>query len=107
MERNRKIQGKLDPEKSNIDEHSAHSIPPLSAKHQQIISQHLPIGIVETSFEGKYIDVNEEFCSMVGYEREELLQRGIRDLTHEDDYHVDIKLHGQLAADEIPHYTIE
>ncbi|HEY3473367.1 MAG TPA: PAS domain S-box protein, partial [Anaerolineales bacterium] len=47
------------------------------------------------------------FCRMLGYEKDELLRRGIRDVTHDEDYHVDIKLHGQLVADEIPHYKLE
>ena len=107
MADDRKAQGKLDEDKSNRENQLPHSESQLNAKHRQIISQHLPIGIVETSFAGKYLDVNEEFCRMLGYEREELLQRGIKDLTHEEDFHVDFKLHGQLAAGEIPHYQIE
>ena len=107
MEKDHKTQGNLDVEESKTDNPSSLSASRLNAKHQQLINQHLPIGIVETSFDGMYIDVSEEFCQMLGYEREELLQRGIRDVTHEDDYHVDIKLHGQLVAGEIPHYAIE
>lgn len=44
---------------------------------------------------------------MLGYEKEELLQRGIKDVTHEEDYHMNIKLHGQLAAGEILHYQVK
>jgi PAS domain S-box-containing protein len=44
---------------------------------------------------------------MLGYEKEELLQRGIRDVTHEEDYPADIQLHGQLVAGEIPYYKLE
>jgi PAS domain S-box-containing protein len=107
MEKDRKARGELGAEQSNIEDQSPRSISPLNTKHQQIINRHLPIGIVETSLAGDYIDVSEEFCRMVGYERQELLQRGIRDVTHEEDYHVDIKLHGQLIAGGIPHYTLE
>jgi PAS domain S-box-containing protein len=107
MEMDRKAQGRLGDEQSNREIHHPPSASQLNVKHQQIINQHLPIGIVETSFAGKYLDVNEEFCRMLGYEREELLQRGIKDVTYEEDYHVDIKLLGQLAAGEIPYYQIE
>ena len=107
MEMDRKAQGRLGDEKSNRENQHPPSTSPLNAKHQQIINQHLPIGIVESSLAGMYLDVNEEFCRMLGYEREELLQRGIKDVTHEEDYHVDIKLHGQLIAGEIPYYQIE
>ena len=104
MEKEHKAKGNLGAEKANIENHSAAH---LNTKHQQIINRHLPIGIVETSLEGNYLDVNEQFCHMLGYERDELLQRGIKDITQEEDYHVDIKLHSQLVADEIPHYKLE
>ena len=107
MEKTYKVQGNLDAEKSHTDKRSSPSASDLNAKHQQIINQHLPIGIVETSLEGKYLDVNEEFCRMLGYEKEELLQRGIQDVTQEEDYQVDVKLHGQLVAGEIPYYKLE
>lgn len=79
----------------------------LNPKHQQVINQHVPIGIVEASLEGNYIDFSEEFCHMLGYERQELLQMGIQDATHEDDFQIDIRLHGRLVAGEIPYYKIE
>jgi PAS domain S-box-containing protein len=107
MEEDRTAQGTLDAKKPNTDNPFSPSPSRLNAKHHRIVNQHLPIGIVETSFDGKYLDASEEFCRMLGYEREELLQRGIKDVTHEEDYHVDIKLHGQLVAGEIPHYKIE
>ena len=66
-----------------------------------------PIGIIESSPEGKYVGANEEFCRILGYRKEELLQRGIKDVTHKEDYSRDIKLHRQLVAGEIPFYEIE
>ncbi len=53
------------------------------------------------------MNVNEEFCRILGYSRQELLQRGIKDCTHEDDYAIDAKLHDQLIAGKIPFYRIE
>ena len=107
MEKDRKAQGTFDKQQQNGNYHSSQSVSNLNAKHQQLINQYLPIGIVESSLEGQYLSVNEEFCRMLGYEKDELLERGIRDVTHEEDYHVDIKLHRQLIAGEIPHYKIE
>jgi two-component system sensor histidine kinase UhpB len=107
MEKDHKAQGKPTAEKSNTDNPLSPSASQLNAKHQLIINQHLPIGIVESSLKGKYLNVNEEFCRMLGYEKDELLQRGIKDVTHEEDYHVDIKLYRQLLAGEIPYYKME
>src|SRR5256714_1778614 len=66
-----------------------------------------PIGIIESSPEGKYLGANEEFCRILGYKKKELLQRGIKDVTHQEDYSHDIKLHRQLVAGEIPFYEVE
>ena len=107
MEKAYKAQGNLGEKKLPTEERASLSTSQLNAKHQQIINQHLPIGIIESSLDGKYLDANEEFCLMLGYEKEELLQRGIRDVTQADDYEADIELHSQLVAGEIPYYKLE
>src|SRR6266705_2945952 len=78
-----------------------------SRQRLQATYERAPIGIVESSPEGKYVGANEEFCRILGYRKEELLQRGIEDVTHKEDYSRDIKLHRQLVAGEIPFYEIE
>src|ERR1041385_3574457 len=65
------------------------------------------IGISECSLEGRYISANEEFCRMIGYTKDEILQRGPKDLTHKEDYPRENELHRQLVAGEIPFYRIE
>src|SRR5512147_569839 len=60
--------------------------------------EHLHIGIVECSLDGKYINANGEFCRILGYSKKELLQLGVRESTHEEDYALDLKLHEQLIA---------
>src|SRR6185503_15043416 len=69
--------------------------------------EHAPIGIVECSPDGKHLKANGEFCRLLGYEREELLGKGIKAITHEDDYPIDIKLHQQLVEGKIPFYRLE
>ena len=82
-------------------------LPKTNGKHPLAAYEHIPIGIVETSLEGKYVNVNEEFCRILGHSREELLQLGIKDCTHEDDYGIDSKLYDQLVAGKIPFYRLE
>ena len=69
--------------------------------------QHAPVGIVECSLNGRYLNVNDEFCRMLGYDKEELLARGFQDITYAEDVTVDLDLHRQLATREIPFYKIE
>jgi len=78
-----------------------------SQQRLQATYERAPIGIVESSPDGEYVGVNEEFCRFLGYSKDELLQRNIKDVTHKEDYPRDIKLHRQLIAGEIPSYEIE
>src|SRR5437773_240595 len=78
-----------------------------SQQRLQATYERAPIGIVESSPDGEYVGVNEEFCRFLGYSKDELLQRNIKDVTHKEDYPRDIKLHRQLIAGEIPFYEIE
>src|ERR1044071_5001610 len=69
--------------------------------------EHAPIGIVECSLDGSHIQVNEEFARLLDYKKEELVGKGIKAITHEDDYPIDIKLHQQLVEGKIPFYRLE
>jgi PAS domain S-box-containing protein len=81
----------------------------LRVSRQRLLAtyERAPIGIIECSLKGKYVGANEEFCRILGYRKEELLQRGIKDVTPKEDYSREIKLHRQLVAGEIPFYDIE
>jgi PAS domain S-box-containing protein len=81
--------------------------PKTNGKHPLLAYEHIPIGIVEVSLDGKYMDVNEEFCRILGYSRQELLRLGIKACTHEDDYAIDAKLYEQLITEKIPFYRME
>src|SRR5439155_17830036 len=61
----------------------------------------------EASPEGKYVGVNEEFCRILEYTKDEILRCRIKDLTHKEDYPREITLYRQLVAGEIPFYRIE
>jgi PAS domain S-box-containing protein len=81
----------------------------LRESHQRLQAtyERASIGISECSAEGKYIGANEEFSRMLGYTKDEILQRGIKDVTHKKDYPHEIKLYRQLVQGEIPFYRIE
>ncbi|MBI4193822.1 MAG: PAS domain S-box protein [Betaproteobacteria bacterium] len=44
------------------------------------------VGITRVDLNGILADVNQKFCDMLGYTREELLGRPVRDITHPEDY---------------------
>ena len=69
--------------------------------------KHAPIGIVECSLDGKYINANEEFCRITGYKREELLRLDIHDLTNPADLARETDIYKELISGRLPFYTIE
>ena len=46
---------------------------------------HAPIGMSIVAVDGQWLRVNDSYCRMLGYERDELVGKGFRDLTHPDD----------------------
>jgi PAS domain S-box-containing protein len=54
-----------------------------SEERLKATQEHAGIGIAETDREGRYLRVNEAFCRITGYTREELIGRICWGLTHE------------------------
>ncbi|MCC7548955.1 MAG: PAS domain S-box protein [Burkholderiales bacterium] len=69
--------------------------------------ENAPLGIAETSPEGVLLRVNEGFCHIVGYAREELEGCMFQSITHRDDLARNLDLFRRLLAGEIPHYEME
>ncbi|HEX7807743.1 MAG TPA: PAS domain S-box protein, partial [Thermoanaerobaculia bacterium] len=47
--------------------------------------QHAPIGIAHTTEDGRFRLINDRFCEILGYSREELLQTTLPEITHPAD----------------------
>lgn len=68
----------------------------------------LPIvGLAITSLEKGFLEVNDPFCKLLGYSREELLQQRWSDLTYPEDLQKDTVLFNSVLAGEQDGYTIE
>ncbi len=65
------------------------------------------VGIVHTDAAGRILRVNEKFCAIVGYPREELLGIAFRDLTHPDDLAVGVESFTALMGGKLAHYALE
>ncbi len=65
------------------------------------------VGMVISSPTTAMLEVNDQFCAMLGYSRPELLQRTWPELTHPDDVEKDLALFRQLLAGEIPSFQME
>jgi PAS domain S-box-containing protein len=76
-------------------------------KHMLELYKYVPIGIVECSLDGRYINVNAEFCRITGHKKEELLRLDIYDLTLPVDAERETNLYRELISGRIPIYNIE
>ncbi len=57
--------------------------------------------------DGCPVEVNDPFCSLLGYSREELQGMTFPEFTHPEDLQTDISLYRQLIRGEIPSYSLE
>ncbi|WP_445515005.1 PAS domain S-box protein [Stenotrophomonas sp. 3(2025)] len=65
------------------------------------------LGMALVSLEGRWLDVNDALCRILGYAREELLQVDFQRLTHPADLQTDLALVQDLLAGRRTHYHLE
>src|SRR5262245_30851299 len=65
------------------------------------------VGIAHRDAAGRVLRVNEKLCAIVGYSREELLQKTVRDITHPDDLAASIDALTALWQGESPTLGLE
>src|SRR5208282_4268636 len=65
------------------------------------------VGIAHNDPAGRFLCVNEKFIAIVGYSREELLERSYKDFTHPDDLESNLELFVALMRGELPSFTLE
>jgi two-component system, NtrC family, sensor kinase len=65
------------------------------------------VGMARVAPDGRWLEVNQRLCDIVGYSRSELLERAFQDITYPDDLHTDLDLVKKVLAGEIQTYTLE
>ena len=60
------------------------------------------VGIAQADATGRFLSVNEKFCTIVGYPREELLGKTFQDITHPDDLAASLQTFTAMMRDESP-----
>ncbi|MDQ3589251.1 MAG: PAS domain S-box protein [Actinomycetota bacterium] len=65
------------------------------------------VGVAHVGLDGRWLRVNERLSEIVGYPREELLNKTFQDITHPEDLEKDLGYVRRLLAGEIETYSIE
>lgn len=71
------------------------------------VFDHSPVGIALVSPEGRWLNVNESVCEMLGYTKNELLKGSFQDITHPDDLATDMAFVGEMLNRERETYQME
>ncbi|NJN17386.1 MAG: PAS domain S-box protein [Oscillochloris sp.] len=66
-----------------------------------------PLGIAHLDMDGRCLRMNDQFCTITGYSRAELLNLTFQAITHPQDLAIDLALAQQLQAGEIDKYDLE
>ena len=65
------------------------------------------IGIAHVSPEGDFLRINQRFCDIVEYTKEEMLKHTFQDITHPDDLDIDLEYVRQMLSGKIQTYSME
>jgi PAS domain S-box-containing protein len=63
--------------------------------------------VARVSPEGRFLEINDKFCAISHYSREDLLALTFQEITHPDDLESDVALANALLAAEIETYSVE
>ncbi|TNC47739.1 PAS domain S-box protein [Rubellimicrobium rubrum] len=65
------------------------------------------VGMARVALDGRFLEVNDRFCAITGYAREDLTHTDFLQITHPDDLAPDCAQVEQLLAGEIDSYSLE
>jgi PAS domain S-box-containing protein len=71
------------------------------------IFENAAVGIARVSLDGRFLEVNDRLCQIVGYSCDELMSRNFRTITHPDDVETDLEAQRQMLAGETSSYMRE
>ncbi|MGC3971386.1 MAG: PAS domain S-box protein [Pirellulales bacterium] len=66
-----------------------------------------PVGMSIATIDGRFVQVNQALCRMLGYTEDELRGVNYREITYADDLAQDLRLADRLISGELPYYELE
>ena len=76
------------------------------ARYRTVFEQ-VGIGVARLSAEGRFLQINDRYCTILGRQREELVGKTWQEITNPDDLAGDIARRDQLLAGDCASYTVE
>ncbi len=93
-------------ERRALEERAAQALQESESRFRAIFEQ-AAIGMADSSLDARFIRLNQRFCEIMGYSREELLGLTFREITHPDDLARDEQLVAQLLSGELSSFAVE
>jgi PAS domain S-box-containing protein len=78
-----------------------------SEERFRAVFENAAVGIARVGPDGRWLEVNQRLCDIVGYSREELMAKTFADITHPDDLGQDAKAVRRMLAGEIDTCSME
>jgi two-component system, cell cycle sensor histidine kinase and response regulator CckA len=69
--------------------------------------EHAPVGICRISLDGRFEEVNPQFCAITGYTREELQGLSFREITHPDDLAATVEGYEAIRDGKRAYFNLE
>ena len=76
------------------------------ARYRAVFDQ-VAMGVARVAPDGHFLEVNDRFCAITGYDRDEMLGMTFQEITHPDDLQPDLEQAGALLAGAIDTFSME
>jgi len=78
-----------------------------SAQRFRATFEQAAVGMAQATVEGKFLLVNQKLCEILGYSRQELVEKRFQEITWQEDLASEEELVRQLLAGEIENFSLE
>ncbi|MBV9258014.1 MAG: PAS domain S-box protein, partial [Ktedonobacteraceae bacterium] len=78
-----------------------------SEERYRVLFEQAAVGIAHVAVDGRWLQVNQKLCDIVGYTRKDLLERTFQDITHPDDLASALECVRRLLQNELQTCTLE
>jgi PAS domain S-box-containing protein len=78
-----------------------------SEKLNRATFEQAAVGMAYIGTDGRFLQVNDKLCAIIGYKRDELMKLTFQDISYPEDFETDLIYVLQILSDEIKTYSME